>query len=114
MNELDWVLNEKAFRSVTATSKTVPRTSIGPVREVTVTLTGDSEDLLLGVHTGAWFRNLAVPGATGLLAGDHIRGVAAAGISSFLFAFKMFLWQRYHFSFLKLNLLFSKHLPMLF
>ena len=95
VNELKGEINGKPFRSVTATRKSVPRAIVGALREVTVTITGEPDDFLLEIHTGAWFRNLALPGSAGLLVGGPLGGAAVAGVSSLVaFDYQMTLWKR--------------------
>lgn len=95
VNELKGEINGKPFRSITATRKSVPRAIVGALREVTVTMTGDPNDFMLEIHTGAWFRNLALPGSAGLLAGGPLGGMAVAGVSSLIaYDYQMTLWKR--------------------
>ncbi|MEX2722110.1 MAG: hypothetical protein Q6362_011965 [Candidatus Wukongarchaeota archaeon] len=77
-NELKGEINSRPFRSVTATRQSIPRTFVGAVREVTITITGEPEDFLVEVHTGAWFSNLAMPGVAGLLIAGPLGGIAGA------------------------------------
>ncbi len=79
VNELEGEANNRPFRSVTAVRQTIPRMFVGALREVTVTITGEPDDYLVEIHTGAWFSNLAVPGAGAFIIGGPIAGVAAAG-----------------------------------
>ena len=55
--------------------------SEGTLREVTVTITGEKNDYLIEMHTGAWFSNMAMPylGASVLV--GPLAGLAAAGVS---------------------------------
>ena len=46
-DELKGEINNKSFRSVTATRKNNPRALFGAVREVTVTILGESDDFLV-------------------------------------------------------------------
>jgi len=62
VNQLKGEINGRPFRSVTAVRESIPRAFVGALREVAVTITGEPDDFLLEVHTGAWFSNLAMPG----------------------------------------------------
>jgi len=78
-NELKGDINDVPFMSITAHRVTLPKLVTGTLREVTVTITGNKNDYLIEMHTGAWFSNLAMPylGAT-ILVGP-LAGLAAAG-----------------------------------
>jgi len=78
-NELKGDVNKVPFMSVTASRKSIPKLVTGTLREVTVTITGEKNDYLVEMHTGAWFSNLAMPylGAT-ILVGP-LAGLALAG-----------------------------------
>lgn len=86
VNELKGDINEKPFRSVTAVRKSIPRTFVGALREVTVTLTGEPNDFVAEVHTGSWFSNLAMPGTAGLLIAGPLGGAVGAGASAIVAA----------------------------
>jgi len=82
VKELKGEINDRPFRSVTAVRQSIPRAFVGALREVTVTLTGEPNDFIVEVHTGAWFSNLAMPGVGGLLIAGPLGGVAGAGASA--------------------------------
>jgi hypothetical protein len=77
-------INNVPFNSVIAARATVPRFVTGTLREVTVTITGVPDDWLLEVHTGAWFGNLVIPSAGGLLLGGPVGAAAGAGTTAVL------------------------------
>jgi hypothetical protein len=77
--ELEGEINGIPFNSVTATRASVPRVFLGGLREVTVTITGSSDDYLIEMHTGAWFSNMVVPGTGALLIAGPLGGIAVAG-----------------------------------
>lgn len=80
--ELKGEVNGRPFRSVTAVRASIPRFFVGALREVTVTITGQPDDFLVEVHTGAWMSNLAMPGVGGLLIAGPLGGIAGAGTSA--------------------------------
>ena len=82
-NELEGTVKDtgKPFKTVTAVRESIPRAFVGALREVTVTITGDSDDFVVETHTGAWLSNLAMPGAEGLLIAGPIGAGVAAGAS---------------------------------
>jgi len=65
VKEQDGTVNGVPFKSIFAVRESVPKALIGTLREVTVTITGVSEDWLLEVHTGAWLSNMITPGTGG-------------------------------------------------
>lgn len=57
-NELCGCINgKKQFKSVTAVKACVPRDLEGTLREVTITITGSSEDFYVEAHIGTWLKS---------------------------------------------------------
>lgn len=95
VRELKGEINSKPFRSVTAVRGSIPRAFVGALREVTVTLTGEPDDFLVEIHTGAWFNNLVMPGAGGLLIAGPLGGIAGASTSAIIAVdYQRKLWKR--------------------
>lgn len=84
-NELNGNVNSVPFRSVTATRASLPRVIVGALREVTVTISGKSDDYVIEMHSGVWLANMMIPGTTALLITGPIGGIAVAGTTA-LFA----------------------------
>lgn len=82
VSETKGSINNVQFQSMTAARATVPRFVTGTLREVSVTITGQPDDWLLEVHTGAWFGNMVLPGAGGFLIAGPIGAVAGAGTTA--------------------------------
>ena len=89
VHELEGDNDGRAFRTIIAIRKNVPRAVIGALREVTFTITGGSNDFVIEVHTGSWFNNMIAPGAGGALIGSvfgppgvAVGAVTGAGIST--------------------------------
>jgi hypothetical protein len=94
-NEIKTEVNGKPFRSITAVRESIPRAFVGALREVTVTIAGEPDDFLVEVHTGAWFRNLAMPGTAGFLIAGPLGGIVGASVSSTIAVdYQMTLWKR--------------------
>ena len=85
-NELNGNVNNIPFRSVTATRISLPRVIVGALREVTVTISGTSDDYMIEMHSGAWFANMVVPGTGAFLITGPLGGAAVAGTSALLSA----------------------------
>jgi len=83
--ELSGDLNGIPFMSVTAQRASMPNALTGTLREVTVTITGQPNDYLIELHTGAWFSNMFVPGTGAFLIAGPL-GAVAAGSATALFA----------------------------
>ena len=77
--ELKGDVNGIPFMSVTAQRASIPKLVTGTLREVTVTITGDKNDYLIEMHTGAWFSNLAMPYLGASILVGPLAGLAAAG-----------------------------------
>ena len=80
-NELKGDANGVPFMSVTAQRASIPKLVTGTLREVTVTITGVSNDYLIEMHTGAWYSNLATPYFGASILVGPLAGLAAAGIT---------------------------------
>ena len=77
--ELKGDINKVPFMSVTANRASIPKLVTGTLREVTVTITGEKNDYLVEMHTGAWFSNLAMPYVGASILVGPLAGLAAAG-----------------------------------
>ena len=62
----------KPFRSVVAASVSIPAPVVGALREVTITITGGTDDFVVEVHTGVWFNALTMPGIGGVMPGGPL------------------------------------------
>jgi hypothetical protein len=82
VKEQDGTVNGVPFKSIFAVRESVPKALTGTLREVTVTITGEADDWLLEVHTGAWFSNMIAPGTGGLIIDGPLGGVAASGTAT--------------------------------
>lgn len=76
--EFEGEINGVPFMSVTAHRASVPKALTGTLREVTVTITGNDDDYLIEMHTGAWLSNMFVPGTGAFLIAGPVGGVAVA------------------------------------
>ncbi len=77
--ELKGDINGVPFMSVSANRASIPKLVTGTLREVTVTITGEKNDYLVEMHTGAWFSNLAMPYLGASILVGPLAGLAAAG-----------------------------------
>ena len=79
ISETNGNINDVPFMSMTAVRSNIPRAITGTLREVSVTIAGVPDDWLLEVHTGSWFGNMVLPGASGFLIAGPIGAAAGAG-----------------------------------
>lgn len=84
--ELKGDVNGVPFMSVTAYRSSIPKLVTGTLREVTVTITGTSNDYLIELHTGEWFSNLAMPYLGASILVGPLAGLAAAGTTGLMAA----------------------------
>ena len=84
--ELKGDVNGVPFMSVTANRVSIPKLITGTLREVTVTITGESADYLVEMHTGEWFSNLAMPYMGAAILVGPLAGLAAAGTTGLMAA----------------------------
>jgi len=84
--ELRGDVNGVPFMSVTAHRQSIPKLVTGTLREVTVTITGEKNDYLIEMHTGAWFSNLAMPYMGASILVGPLAGLAAAGVTGLMAA----------------------------
>ena len=94
VSEYKGLLNSVPLRSIAAVNKS-PKVWVGSLREIHVSITGDSNDYAVEVASGAWFGSLAWPGAVGLVVGGPVglaAGVAVGGIMAY--EFEKHVWQK--------------------
>jgi len=84
--ELRGDVNGVPFMSVTAHRQSIPKLVTGTLREVTVTITGEKNDYLIEMHTGAWFSNLAMSYMGASILVGPLAGLAAAGVTGLMAA----------------------------
>ncbi|MBN2334928.1 hypothetical protein JXL21_05170 [Candidatus Bathyarchaeota archaeon] len=84
--ELKGDINGVPFMSVNANRASIPKMVTGTLREVTVTITGASNDYLIEMHTGEWFSNLAMPYLGASILVGPLAGLAAAGATGLMAA----------------------------
>ncbi|TRO49535.1 hypothetical protein E2P65_00955 [Candidatus Bathyarchaeota archaeon] len=84
--ELKGDINGVPFMSITANRASIPKMVTGTLREVTVTITGESNDYLIEMHTGEWLSNLAMPYLGASILVGPLAGLAAAGTTGLMAA----------------------------
>jgi len=84
VEEKNGEVNNVPFMSVTATRSSIPQMLMGSLREVTVTITGEPEDYLIELHTGAWLSNLVMPYASASIVLGPAVGALAGGAAGLM------------------------------
>jgi hypothetical protein len=84
--ELKGDVNGVPFMSITANRASIPKMVTGTLREVTVTITGESNDYLIEMHTGEWLSNLAMPYLGASILVGPLAGLAVAGATGLMAA----------------------------
>ena len=67
-------MNGKPFRSMTAVNKSL-EVLAGVLREITISILGDSNDFAIEAASGSWFESLLIPGVAGFLVGGPLGAV---------------------------------------
>ena len=71
VSEIKGEVNDKPLRSITAVNKSLVVLA-GALREITISIIGDSDDFAIEVASGSWFESLLIPGVTGFLVGGML------------------------------------------
>ena len=69
VSEIKGEMNGQPLRSLTAVNTSLVVLA-GALREITISIIGDSNDFAVEVASGAWFESLLIPGITGFIVGD--------------------------------------------
>jgi hypothetical protein len=94
VSEYKGLLNAVPLRSIVAVNKSA-KVWVGSLREIHVSITGNTDDYAVEVASGAWFGSLIWPGAVGLLVGGPVglaAGVAVGGVMAY--EFEKHVWEK--------------------
>jgi hypothetical protein len=94
VSEYKGLLNAVPLRSIVAVNKSA-KVWVGSLREIHVSITGNTDDYAVEVASGAWFGSLIWPGAVGLLVGGPVglaAGVAVGGVKAY--EFEKHVWEK--------------------
>jgi hypothetical protein len=67
----------------------------GALREITVSIVGNSKDFAVEVASGSWFESLLIPGVTGYVVGGPLGGVGGTTVGLIMaYQFERKIWKR--------------------
>ena len=94
VSETKGEMNGKPLRSITAVNKSLVVLA-GALREITISIIGDSNDFAIEVASGSWFESLIIPGGTGFLVGGPLGAVGGATVSIVMvYDFERKMWKK--------------------
>jgi hypothetical protein len=94
VSETKGEMNGKPLRSITAVNKSLVVLA-GALREITISIIGDSNDFAIEVASGSWFESLLFPGVTGFLAGGPLGAVGGATVGLVMaYDFERKMWKK--------------------
>jgi hypothetical protein len=87
-------MNGKPLRAITAVNKSLVVLA-GALREITISIIGDSDDFAIEVASGSWFESLLIPGVTGFLVGGPLGAVGGTTIGVVMaYEFERKIWKK--------------------
>jgi hypothetical protein len=87
-------MNGKPLRSITAVNKSLVVLA-GALREITISVIGNSDDFAIEVSSGSWFESLLIPGATGFVVGGPLGAVGGTSVGLIMaYQFERKIWKR--------------------
>ena len=67
----------------------------GALREITISIIGDSNNFAIEVASGSWFESLLIPGITGFLVGGPLGAVGGTTVGLIMaYQFERKIWKR--------------------
>jgi len=72
--------NDKPLRNIAGVNKSVVVLA-GALRDITISIIGDSNDFAIEAASGSWFESPLIPGVTGFLVGGPLGAVGGATVS---------------------------------
>ena len=87
-------MNGRPLRSITAINKSLVVLA-GALREITVSIIGNSDDFAIEVASGSWFESLLIPGVTGFLVGGPLGAVGGTTVGVIMaYEFERKVWKK--------------------
>jgi hypothetical protein len=94
VSEIKGEMNGKPLRSITAINKSLVVLA-GALREITISMIGDSQDFAVEVASGSWFESLLIPGVTGFIVGGPLGAVGGTTVGIVMaYQFERKIWKR--------------------
>jgi hypothetical protein len=94
VSEIKGEMNDRPLRSITAINKSLVVLA-GALREITVSIIGNSDDFAIEVASGSWFESLLIPGVTGFLVGGPLGVVGGTTVGVIMaYEFERKIWKK--------------------
>jgi hypothetical protein len=94
VSEIKGEMNGKPLRSITAINRSLVVLA-GALREITISIIGDSQDFAVEVASGSWFESLLIPGVTGFIVGGPLGAVGGTTVGIVMaYQFERKIWKR--------------------
>jgi len=94
VSEIKGEMNGKPLRSITAINRSLVVLA-GALREITISMIGDSQDFAVEVASGSWFESLLIPGVTGFIVGGPLGAVGGTTVGIVMaYQFERKIWKR--------------------
>jgi hypothetical protein len=94
VSEIKGEMNGRPLRSMTAINRSVVVLA-GALREITISIIGDSNNFAVEVASGSWCESLLIPGATGFLVGGPIGAVGGTTVGLIMaYQFERKIWKK--------------------
>jgi hypothetical protein len=94
VSEIKGEMNGKPLRSITAVNTSIVVLA-GALREITVSIIGDTGDFAIEVASGSWFESLLIPGVTGFLVGGPLGAVGGTTVGIVMaYQFERKIWKK--------------------
>ena len=94
VSEIKGEMNGQPLRSLTAVNTSLVVLA-GALREITISIIGDSNNFAVEVASGSWCESLLIPGATGFLVGGPIGAVGGTTVGLIMaYQFERKIWKK--------------------
>jgi hypothetical protein len=87
-------MNGQPLRSITAVNGS-PTVLAGALREITISILGNTDDYAVEVGSGSWFESLLIPGATGFVVGGPLGAAGGVAVGAVMaYEYERHIWKR--------------------
>ena len=94
LSEYKGTMNGIPLRSIVALNKSI-KVFAGSLREIHISIIGDSNDYAVEVASGSWFGSLLFPGAVGLIVAGPIGLVGGAAVGGIMaYEYEKHIWNK--------------------
>jgi hypothetical protein len=94
VSEIKGEMNGQPLRSLTAVNTSLVVLA-GALREITISIIGDSNNFAVEVASGSWFESLLIPGVTGFVVGGPLGAVGGTTVGLIMaYQFERKIWKR--------------------